>query len=218
METKEQRKARKAVIHPGLSWTACYDDQCPVHLSEKQGEGWFPPKPSKKGKEPARDMEWETAYDAEPGSDWAPPAPAKKERRAHKDLVKWQHCFRDNCSVHRWEKVDAGYYPRIVGKDGVLSKRDETHRKRRRTVRTGHEGEGGEKTSYDVERLEKEILGLPEKLTRAAETVVLKDQQLIKLDNDYRALRRRERHVSQELAREQRAHGRRRRIGLHLSC
>ena len=151
-------------------------------------------------------MEWETAYDAEPGSDWAPPAPAKKERRAHKDLVKWQHCFRDNCSVHRWEKVDAGYYPRIVGKDGVLSKRDETHRKRRRTVRTRHEGEGGEKTSSDVERLEKEILGLREQLTRAAETVVSKDQQLIKLDNDYRALRRSERHVAQNLAQEQRAH------------
>ena len=144
---------------------------------------------SKKGREPARDMEWETSYDAEPGSDWAAPAPAKKERRAHKDLVKWQQCFRDNCSVHRWEKVDAGYYPRIVGKDGVLSKRDETHRKRRRTVRTGQEGKGGEKTSSDVERLEEEILGLREQLTRAAETVFLKDQQLIKRDKEYRALR-----------------------------
>ena len=129
-ETKEQRKARKAAIPPGLSWTTCqcHDDQCPVHLREKLGEGWFPQKPSRKGKEPARDMEWETAYDAEPGSDWAPPQPAKKEWRAHKDLVKWHHCFRDNCSVHRWEKVDAGYYHRIVGKDGILSKQDETHR------------------------------------------------------------------------------------------
>ena len=100
--------------------------------------------------------------------------------------------------------MDAGYYPLIVGKDGVLSKRDETHRKRRRTVRTQHEGDGGEKTSS--ERLEKEIPGLREQLTRAVETVVLKDQQLIKLDNDYRALRRSERHVTQELAREQMAH------------
>ena len=151
-------------------------------------------------------MEWETTYDAEPGSDWAPPPPAMKETRPHKDLVKWQPCFRDNCSVHRWEKVDAGYYPRIVGSDGVLSKRDETHCKRRKTVMTQHEGEGGEKTSSDVERLEKEILVLWEQLNRAAETVVLKDQQLIKLDNDYRALRRSEHQVSQELAREQRAH------------
>ena len=85
--------------------------------------------------------------------------------------------------------VDVGYYPRTVGKDGVSSKRDETHRKRRRTVRTRHEGEGGEKTSLDVERLEKKVLVLREQLDRTAETVVLKDQQLIKLDNDYRALR-----------------------------
>ena len=184
-ETKEPRRARQAALHPGLSWTACYDDRCTVYLSEKQGEGWFPQKPSKKGKEPARDMEWETAYDAEPGGAWAPPQPAKKERRPHKDLVKWQHCFSDNCSFHRWKKVDARYYPRIVGKDRVLSKRDETHRKRRRTMRTWHEGEGGEKTSTDFERLKKEILGLREPRTRAAKTVVLKDQQLIKLDNEY---------------------------------
>ena len=151
-------------------------------------------------------MEWETAYNAELGSDWAPPQPAKTERRPHKDVVKCQHCFRDNCSVHRWEKEDAGYYPRIVGKDGVLSKRDETHSKRRRTVRTRHEGEGGEKPSSDVEHLEKEFLGLREQLTRAAETLVLKDQQLIKLDNEYRALRRSERQVAQNLAQEQRAH------------
>ena len=102
--------------------------------------------------------------------------------------------------------MDAGYYPRIVGKDGVLSKRDKTHGKRRRTVRTRHEGEGGEKTSSDVERLEKEILGLREQLTRTAETVVLKEQQLIKLDNQYRALRRSEHPVAQNLAQEQRAH------------
>ena len=161
---------------------------------------------SKKGKEPARDMEWETSYDAEPASDWAPPAPAKKERRAHKDLVKWQHCFRDNCSVYHWEKVEAGYYPRIVGRDGVLSERDETHRKARRTMRTRQEGERGEKTSSDIEPLEKEILGLRKQLTRAAETVVSQDQQLIKLDNEYRALCRSERHVAQNLAQEQRVH------------
>ena len=85
---------------------------------------------SKKGQKPARDMEWEPSYDTVPGSDWALPQPAKKERQPHKDLVKWQHCFRDNCSIHRWEKVDAGYYTQIVGKNGVLSKQDETYCKR----------------------------------------------------------------------------------------
>ena len=102
--------------------------------------------------------------------------------------------------------MDAGYYPRIVRRDGVLSKRDKTHRKPRKTVRTRHEEEGGGKTSPDVPLLEKEILVLQEQLNLAAETVVSKDQQLIKLNNDYRALRPSERQVSQELAREQMAH------------
>ena len=64
----------------------------------------------------------------------------------------------------------------------------------------------GQETSSDVERLEKEILVLREQLNRAAETMVLKDQQLINLDNDYQALGRSERHENQELAHEQRAH------------
>ena len=210
METKEERRAKKAALHPALNWESCYDDECPVHLSEKQGGNWFPRKRRKKRKELARDMEWETSYDAEPESDWhtpPPPQAARKERRPHKDLVKWQHCFRDNCSVHRWEKVDAGYYPWIVGEDGTLSKREQTHRKRRMTVRTRLEREVGEKTSSDVEPLEKEILRLREQLSWSAENVVAKDQQLGKLDADYRDLRRTERQVAKEPAREQRAHG-----------
>ena len=57
-----------------------------------------------------------------------------------------------------------------------------------------------------MEQLEKGILVLREQLNRATETVVLKDQQLIKLDNNYRALRPSERHASQELAGKQSAH------------
>ena len=113
-------------------------------------------------------MEWETSYDTEPGSDWHTPLPqprTRKERRPHKEMVKWQHCFRDNCSVHRWEKVDVGYYPWIVGEDGALSAREQTHRKRRATVRTELGREEGKETSSDVERLEKEILGLREQLS-----------------------------------------------------
>lgn len=30
--------------HACLSWTACYDDSCRVHLSDKEGSGWFPTK------------------------------------------------------------------------------------------------------------------------------------------------------------------------------
>lgn len=31
--------------HSSLSWTACYDDHCKLHLSEKEGSGWFPKQP-----------------------------------------------------------------------------------------------------------------------------------------------------------------------------
>ena len=108
--------------------------------------------------------------------------------------------------MHQWDKVDTGYYPRIVGEDGTLSKRDQTHRKRRMTVRTQHEREGGEKPSLDVEHLEKEILGLLEQLSQITEKVVAKDEQLGKLDADYRALRRTQHDVAGALLREQRAH------------
>ena len=68
------------------------------------------------------------------------------------------------------------------------------------------EREQGEKTPSDVERLEKEILGLREQLSRIAENMVAKDQQLGKLDADYRALHRTKRYIAEELARKQRAH------------
>ena len=91
----------------------------------------------------------------------------------------------------------------MVGSDGALSKQDNTHRQGRKTVRTRHDREGGEKTSADVESLEKEIVVLREQLNHAAETMVLKEQQLIKLDNHYPELHRSERHLSQELASEE---------------
>lgn len=31
--------------HTGMSWTACYEDDCPVHSSDKYGAGWWPKRP-----------------------------------------------------------------------------------------------------------------------------------------------------------------------------
>ena len=107
--TKEERKARTVALHPGLSGTACYDNKCPVHLDAKQRADWSPKKLGKKEKNPARDMDWGISYDADPRSEWGSPPPAKQLRHHYKDLVKWQHCARDNCSVHRQEKVDTEY-------------------------------------------------------------------------------------------------------------
>ena len=45
---KEAEKKAKDREHACLSWTACYDDYCRVHLSDKQGSGWFPRKPRRR--------------------------------------------------------------------------------------------------------------------------------------------------------------------------
>lgn len=34
--------------HACLSWTACYNDHCLVHISDKQGSGWYPRRPKAK--------------------------------------------------------------------------------------------------------------------------------------------------------------------------
>ena len=36
---------KKVKDHAGISWTACYDDECLVHMSDKDAEGWFPKSP-----------------------------------------------------------------------------------------------------------------------------------------------------------------------------
>ena len=34
--------------HAALSWTGCYDDNCYIYLSDKQGSGWFSKRPQGK--------------------------------------------------------------------------------------------------------------------------------------------------------------------------
>ena len=34
----------KKTSHDAISWTVCYDDLCSIHLSDKEGLGWFPKK------------------------------------------------------------------------------------------------------------------------------------------------------------------------------
>ena len=33
---------QRETSHNAMSWTVCYDDQYPIHLSDKEGSGWFP--------------------------------------------------------------------------------------------------------------------------------------------------------------------------------
>ncbi|ERF69957.1 hypothetical protein EPUS_08768 [Endocarpon pusillum Z07020] len=39
------RRSTPETSHNLLSWTACYDDNCVVHSSDKDGAGWYPRKP-----------------------------------------------------------------------------------------------------------------------------------------------------------------------------
>jgi len=41
--------SKEATQHAALSWTYCYDDDCEVHRSEKDGSGWYPRAPKPKG-------------------------------------------------------------------------------------------------------------------------------------------------------------------------
>ena len=46
-EPKEDKQLNGTQInanpnHATLSWTGCYDNDCHIHLSDKQGLGWFP--------------------------------------------------------------------------------------------------------------------------------------------------------------------------------
>jgi len=120
--------------------------------------------------------------EANPGEDWAPQQPRRRRARwAHHEITSWEHCFNDNCNEHRWEKVDAGYYPRQVGAKGELSKNDRREHKKRRAVRTRLEGEGSEKT---LEAMVTQISDLRSQLHRAAQIIVAKDNDLERLDKE----------------------------------
>ena len=123
--------------------------------------------------------------EAHPGEDWAPPQPRRQRaRRAYHQITSWEHCFNDNCNHHRWEKVDAGYYPPQVGEKRTLSKQDRREYKKRRAVRTRLGREGSEKTIRDVEALEGQISDLRSQLDHAAQIMVAKDNDIERLDKE----------------------------------
>jgi hypothetical protein len=38
----QKEESRKEASYASMSWTACYDDACQTHLSEKDGVGYWP--------------------------------------------------------------------------------------------------------------------------------------------------------------------------------
>jgi len=177
---------KREVVHASMNWTDCTDDGCQIHLGEKQGSGWYPQFTRRSRKRSvAHDYDWRQEVEANPGEAWAPEQPRRRRaRRAHNEITSWEHFFNDNCNEHRWEKVDAGYYPRQVGEKGELSKNDRREHKKRRAMRTRLGGEGSEKTIPDVKALEGKISDLRSQLDRAAQIIVAKDNNLERLDKE----------------------------------
>ena len=46
-KTSIEAARKKEKDYAGKSWIACYDDECLVHMSDKDAEGWFPKQPRK---------------------------------------------------------------------------------------------------------------------------------------------------------------------------
>ena len=111
--------SKKEVEQASMSWTACYDDGCFVHLSEKQGR-WFPKGPKKPT------TKKNLVYATQPSP--PPPPPSQNPRPKHGNTqemhdkrVSWDMCNRTGCKTHKEEK------------------------RRNGTVRTQFDGEGDEK-------------------------------------------------------------------------
>jgi len=185
-----------------MNWTDCTNDECQIHLGEKQGSGWYP-QFTRRSRKPsvAHDHDWRQEMEANPGEDWVLQQPGwRRARRAHHEITGWEHCFNDNCNEHQWETVDAGYYPRQVRERGTLSKNEGREYKKRRAVRTRVEEEWSEKTIVpEVEALEKTIADLRSQLDCAAQTIVAKDNNLERLDKEKEKLQQADNRTKQRM-------------------
>jgi len=123
--------------------------------------------------------------EANPGEDLVPQQPRRRQaRKAHHEITSWELGLNDICNEDRWERVDAGWYPRQVGEKGELSKNDRREHKKGRAVRTRLGGEGSEKSIPDVEAREGKISDLRSQLDRAAQIILAKDNDLELLDKE----------------------------------
>jgi len=170
-----------------MNWTDCTDDGCQIHLGEKQGSGWYP-QFTRRSRTPsvAKDHDWQQEMEANPAEDWEPQEQPRQQRarRAYHEITSWENCFNDKCNDHRWEKVDAGYYPQRVEEKGTLSKHDSREHKKRRAVRTRLGREGSEKTMQDMEARERTLSDIRRQLDGAAQSIVAKDNHLEQLDKE----------------------------------
>ena len=58
VQGKQHTPTETTIPHEILSWTACYDDSCLTHKSEKDGSGWYPTRPKSHGKKKRHAPSW----------------------------------------------------------------------------------------------------------------------------------------------------------------
>jgi len=88
--------------HASMNWTDCTNDECQIHLSEKQGSCGYP-QFTRRSRKPsvAHDHDCRQVMEASPGEDWVPKQPPQRRaRRAHPEITSWEHCFNDKCNDH----------------------------------------------------------------------------------------------------------------------
>ena len=149
-----------------LSWTACYEDGCQVHLRDKEASGWFPQDRSRS----------------------VPSVPVShqnknQQRERHRQSVTLFKCFDDKCFVHGQEKIKAGYYPQENSERKPLSRWHRRHpepeqRRKLGAVRTRQEKEGSEKTQPDVGALQRQIQELLDERRQSLENKAQYQQEL----------------------------------------
>jgi len=106
----------------GMSWTACTEDACQIHRTDK--ESTYFPQPQQPNKSPAGPSEWEQTCEIQPpttgpsGFNQEPPTGRKATSEVHqkkKDQhgrIHWTKCYRDGCWQYKEEKTKNRYYPR----------------------------------------------------------------------------------------------------------
>ena len=115
---ERQREAKQNMEHAGLSWTACYDEHCQVHKSDKEATGWFPKEPRH------HTIHRDTPYEKQPSDPPTPPQPPKprhgNNKEEHTKRVTWDKCYNKRCKIHRQRKEQEGYFPYGVKQEKKL--------------------------------------------------------------------------------------------------
>jgi hypothetical protein len=89
-DTNLPEESKEEYEHGKLHFSACYDDYCNIHLQEKEGSGWFPSIPHRKGKKNCKcDKCLEKAYEL------------RRTCGIPLDDFEWEMCHDPKCDYHR---------------------------------------------------------------------------------------------------------------------